>query len=228
MLMAGLLSACQSSHNTKQIEQNKAIYATIQPQINPNPKERYEIIINTKNAPSDLILTRLKASYITQCRFYLGKSAWAVGGNYDIPKHQDISLNFKKVGNHEYRADVYDDYFLDKDYFNQGKPCGWKKPWIDAYFEPSPNHHRQSYHADVGVNISGLPIDAQGNFHHTYYLSLLNYNQPAKKQWLESAIFYNKNTQMVNLNLSPFKEKSFGGEHLNHLASVDIAMIKKF
>lgn len=50
--MMGLtLSACISSKDIKEKENNLAIYATIQPEINSNPKQRYELIINTQNAP---------------------------------------------------------------------------------------------------------------------------------------------------------------------------------
>lgn len=228
LMMSVGLSACLSYQDKQQINANKEIYKNITPIINPNPIQRYELIINTKNAPSDLTLKNIRVSYMTKCRFYIGKTKGEVGGNYDLPKYHHAKLDFKKINAHEYRADVYDDYLLDKDYFNQGKPCGWYKPSISVVLEPTPNIYRQSYQAGIGVNISGLAVDGQGNFHYPYYLSLLNYNQPIKKELANSHLFYNPQTDLYRMTLSPFKNRAFGGEHLNHLASIDIQMIKKF
>lgn len=203
--MMGLtLSACISSKDIKEKENNLAIYATIQPEINSNPKQRYELIINTQNAPEDLVLKSVRANYMTKCRFFIAKNKHAGGGNYDLPKYHETDIHFTKVGNHQYKADVYDDYLLDKDYFNQGKPCGWHEPAIDVNFEPTPNPHKQVYNAFF--NRHNLRLNGQ-----TYYFNLLHYNKPIK-----------------NPILTPLKDDVFGGEHLTHLASVDIQMIKKF
>ncbi|MDO4896371.1 MAG: hypothetical protein Q3971_03315 [Moraxella sp.] len=225
LMMSVGLSACLSASDKKEIRHNQAIYANIQPIVNPNPAQRYELIINTKNAPDDLILKNIRVSYTTKCRFYIGKTKGEVGGNYDLPKYHHTELDFKKINAHEYRADVYDDYLLDKDYFNQGKPCGWYKPSVYALFEPTPNTYRQVYLANVGVNISGLAVDELGNFHYPYYFSLLNYKKPTKK--ITNAYSHHQ-SDLNAMTLSPFKDRAFGGEHLNRLASIDIQMIKRF
>lgn len=96
-------------------------------QRNPNPKQRYDIVMKIENAPGPFALAMWSAQYeAPECIYLLSKFA----GVHSRP-HTAVNVDFKKIDETTYAGSVYLDAMLDEDYFGSGI-CKWKMTFANV------------------------------------------------------------------------------------------------
>ncbi|WP_066802552.1 hypothetical protein [Moraxella oblonga] len=202
-----VLSACVSP-KTRQLEQhNQALYDSVKAEVNPNPTQKYDIIIDASDSIEGLELSELSFVFRSECTLFV-KRIPAVT-HIDEPLFYRSVLPFKQIGKQKYQATVYQDWLIDKDYFNQGKNCGWQTPKVWFTFKSTTNPNAIFYFADIGQN------HETGNYHGIFYFSRLH-------------IANQKNTDIAKtIDLFP-TDKWFGGEHRNHFGKIYITATPNF
>lgn len=104
------LSACGSSMQTPDIKRN------------PHPKMRYEITMVVKDAPGlfDSVTGFMQYDIANEQCAPFEKFI----GIYRKPPGQSPPIVFNRVGDNEYKGQLYLDFFLDEDYYKLGV-CHW-------------------------------------------------------------------------------------------------------
>lgn len=139
--MAVILTACVSP-KTRQLEQhNQTLYDSVKAEVNPNPTQKYDIIIDASNTLDGLALSNLSVKFTSKCQLFLRRIPVTV--DIHQPLTHTIPVQFKQIGTQKYQATVYQDWLIDKDYFNQGKNCGWQTPSV--YYELRPTFDTAPY-----------------------------------------------------------------------------------
>lgn len=106
---------------------------------NPNPQQRYELVMTVRNAPRGFEQVSGSAQFdippeqdacipLDQTR--------ALAGVRNRPS-KDVALEFRKVSDTEYRAVFFADALLDEDYYGLGV-CHWKLTAIGATLTAKP------------------------------------------------------------------------------------------
>ncbi|HEY4293246.1 hypothetical protein [Luteibacter sp.] len=96
--------------------------------LNPNPRMRYEITMTIHGAPGPF--DRIEGSI----DYKVGNPASVPltpfsGATVEPQRHETVE--FRKVGENVYKAEIYADMFLDEDYFGQGV-CHWVVEGLSA------------------------------------------------------------------------------------------------
>ncbi|WP_066802554.1 hypothetical protein [Moraxella oblonga] len=215
--MAVILTACVSP-KTRQLEQhNQALYDSVKAEVNPNPTQKYDIIIDASDSIEGLVLSKLTVHFYSECRLFL-KRIPAVT-HIDKPLFYRAVLPFKQIGKQKYQATVYQDWLIDKDYFNQGKNCGWETPNVWFTFESTTNPNATMIDfADIGRDHETGKLLAENTaYQGTFYFSRL---------FIANANPENRD-MVKKIALSP-TDKWFGAEHRNHLGRITITAKKQF
>ncbi|MDO4642155.1 MAG: hypothetical protein Q4A84_10740 [Neisseria sp.] len=127
LLSAANLSACSEPENGMSIqEQTEKRF-----QLNPHPKQAYQIKIKTDDAPGPLkLVNNMDVGYIADnCSYIISKVA---GASAKPEKHFPIRI--QQIGQNEYETKVYLDAMQDEDYFGQGV-CHWKMMGFGTSFK---------------------------------------------------------------------------------------------
>ncbi|NID13963.1 hypothetical protein [Luteibacter yeojuensis] len=96
--------------------------------LNPNPRMRYEITMTVKGAPGSFDSIDGYADYKVSNPASVPLTP-ITGATVEPERHEPIE--FKRVGDNVYKAEVYVDKFLDEDYFGQGV-CRWSIVAVSA------------------------------------------------------------------------------------------------
>lgn len=70
-LLTLTLTACKSPQTIKLERHNQALYETVKAEINPNPTQKYDIIIDASNTLNGLALSNLSVKFTSECQLFL-------------------------------------------------------------------------------------------------------------------------------------------------------------
>ncbi|WP_066802551.1 hypothetical protein [Moraxella oblonga] len=189
--MAFILTACVSP-KTRQLERhNQALYPTIKAEINPNPTQKYDVIIDATNSIDGLALSELSIEFTSKCRLFLRRIPATV--TISEPLYHKMPVAFQQIGKQKYQATIYKDWLIDKDYFNHGQNCGWQTPSIRFAFTPNPNPYalELSDSTDIGRHHETRELLADNEpYQGTFYFNRLKITNPRisnihNKYWAE-------------------------------------------
>lgn len=212
--LTALLSACMGV--PKGVTQAKyAKYkAMATPHFTENPQQGYDYIIDITNAPKGFTPVSAYAGYHSKCQSPAFEHITMVGNYGYVPRHNQ-ELAITKINDTHYKITVYDDFIIEEDYFGTGKICQWYKPLVHIKFVPTPNTYNTSYeiYTDSGGN-GNAQTDSKGATFVRWYFSKLTYNKDP---------IAHKNGRA---SITPL-QNTFGGEHRENLASIDVKIVKK-
>ncbi len=164
LLALFLLSSCSLS-------QGKSTMTNYEPQLNPNPKERYDFTVTLIDAPTNLVVTNIWATYESNCEQLLNKHA---GAYKELTK--EFALEFKKIKPNVYQATLYGDKLLDGNR-PDGTVCHWKLLSVPVRLEPSPN--LADIHYSSGVVLAPNELVSEGYWKYEGYITRYRFNAPS-------------------------------------------------
>lgn len=114
--------------------------------LNPNPRMRYEVTMTIKGAPGAFDRIEGYADYEVANPASVPLTPFS--GATVVPQRHEV-LEFKRVTDNVYKAEVYADKFLDEDYFGQGV-CRWSIIAVSAGLINGPVTFSPSiFHKDI-------------------------------------------------------------------------------
>ena len=171
LLALFLLSSCSLS-------QGKSTMTNYEPQLNPNPKERYDLTVTLIDAPTNLVVTNVWAIYESNCEQLLNKHA---GAYKELTK--EFALEFHKIKPNVYQATTYGDKLLDGNR-PDGTVCHWKLAYLSVRLEPNPN--LADIHYSGGVGIAPNHYISEGYWKYEGYITRYRFNEPSPVTWHRS------------------------------------------
>ena len=171
LLALFLLSSCSLS-------QGKSTMTNYEPQLNPNPKERYDFTVTLIDAPTNLVVTNIWATYESNCEQLLNKHA---GAYKELTK--EFALEFHKIKPNVYQATTYGDKLLDGNR-PDGTVCHWKLAYLSVRLEPNPN--LADIHYSGGVGIAPNHYVSEGYWKYEGYITRYRFNEPSPVTWHRS------------------------------------------
>ena len=160
------------------ITQGKPITTNYEPQLNPNPKERYDFTVTLIDAPTNLVVTNVWAIYESNCEQLLNKHA---GAYKELTK--EFALEFHKIKPNVYQATTYGDKLLDGNR-PDGTVCHWKLAYLSVRLEPNPN--LADIHYSGGVGIAPNHYVSEGYWKYEGYITRYRFNEPSPVTWHRS------------------------------------------
>jgi len=100
---------------------------------NPSPKEAYEVVITTHDAPEDTYVKGAWVSYTITNGNCLPPIDNFEGVSYGIEKHS-LKIPLKKIDAHTYTGTYFRDGLAEKDYFGRGV-CRWRVDYVSSSIE---------------------------------------------------------------------------------------------
>ncbi|WP_159097542.1 hypothetical protein [Stenotrophomonas sp. SAU14A_NAIMI4_5] len=119
LLTLPLLAACASKERTPPPYE-----------ANPSPKEAYEVVITTHDAPEDMFLSTVAVGYVIADESCLPPIDNFEGVRYGIEKHL-LTIPFRKIAPDKYVGTYFRDGMASKDYFGHGV-CSWDVQYVGA------------------------------------------------------------------------------------------------
>lgn len=114
-------------------------------QLNPQPKQGYEIIYRVEGAPGPFEDTGAFGNYVAQGCHYVA-NAWA--GATGTPSRQ-IPIQVTRIDDHTYAATVYLDAMLNEDYYGNGI-CQWRLLDLTTGFSALPGGKSNDFVVEYG------------------------------------------------------------------------------
>lgn len=112
-------------------------------ELNPNPRQRYEIVARVQDAPGNFDRIEGAVQYKVTDRQCVPLTP--ITGAAQFPEKR-VPIELHRVDDHTYKGDIYLDLLQDKDYFGMGV-CHWNLIGADVtfqvnklYFSPSLFH----------------------------------------------------------------------------------------
>ena len=99
-------------------------------ELNPSPKDAYEITLTTQDAPDDIYASHAYVSYRIADEGCLPPIDSFEGVRYGLEKHS-LSIPLQRVDGHRFKGIFYRDGLARKDYFGSGI-CAWRVEHIGA------------------------------------------------------------------------------------------------
>lgn len=97
---------------------------------NPSPKEAYEVVVTTHDAPEDMFLSGAAVGYLIADSGCLPPIENFEGVSYGIEKHL-VEIPLKKTAPDRYVGTYFRDGLASKDYFGRGI-CSWDVQYVSA------------------------------------------------------------------------------------------------
>lgn len=129
--------------------------------LNPNPRMRYEITMTVKGAPGSFDRIEGHADYKVSNPASVPLTPIS-GATVEPERHETIE--FRRVAENVYKAEVYADKFLDEDYFGQGV-CRWSIVAVSAGLISGPVTFSPSiFHKDIFAGSTSTRYFANGSY----------------------------------------------------------------
>lgn len=129
--------------------------------LNPNPRMRYEITMTIKGAPGTFDRIEGHADY--EVTNPASVPLTPLSGATVVPQRHE-TIEFKRVTENVYKAEVYADKFLDEDYFGQGI-CRWSIIAVSAGLISGPVTFSPSiFHKDIFAGSTSTRYFANGSY----------------------------------------------------------------
>ena len=173
-----LLTSCSLS-------QGKPSITNYEPELNPNPKERYDFTVTLIEAPTNLVVTNIWAIYESNCERLVDK--WA-GAYKELTK--EFALEFHKIKPNVYQATVFGDKLLDESR-PDGTVCHWKLLDVPVRLEPSPN--LANIHYSGGVGTAPNEYVSEGYWRYEGYITRYRFNEPSTEGHSSLGVLESKN-----------------------------------
>jgi len=100
---------------------------------NPSPKDAYEVVVTTHNAPEDIYVKGAWVSYTITNGNCLPPIDNFEGVSYGIEKHS-LKIPLEKIDAHTYTGTYFRDGLAEKDYFGRGL-CRWRVDYVSSSIE---------------------------------------------------------------------------------------------
>ncbi|MGE6333327.1 hypothetical protein [Stenotrophomonas sp. NPDC077659] len=97
---------------------------------NPSPKEAYEVVVTTHDAPEDMFLSGAAVGYVIADESCLPPIDNFEGVRYGIEKHL-VTISLRKITPDKYVGTYFRDGLASKDYFGHGV-CSWEVQYVSA------------------------------------------------------------------------------------------------
>jgi len=97
---------------------------------NPTPKDAYEVVVTTHDAPEDMYLSAAAVGYVIANESCLPPIDNFEGVRYGIEKHL-IEIPLRKIAADRYTGTYFRDGLASKDYFGRGI-CSWEVQYVSA------------------------------------------------------------------------------------------------
>lgn len=97
---------------------------------NPSPKEAYEVVVTTHDAPEDMFLSDAAVGYIVANSDCLPPIDNFEGVSYGIEKHL-VRISLRRISPNQYVGKYFRDAIAEKNYFGRGV-CSWKVQYVSA------------------------------------------------------------------------------------------------
>jgi hypothetical protein len=129
--------------------------------LNPNPRMRYEITMRIEGAPGKFDRIEGHADYEVINPASVPLTPFS-GATLEPQRHE--SIEFKRVAENVYKAEVYADKFLDEDYFGQGV-CRWSIIAVGAELISGPVTFSPSiFHKEIFAGSKSTRYFANGSY----------------------------------------------------------------
>ncbi|WP_159097540.1 hypothetical protein [Stenotrophomonas sp. SAU14A_NAIMI4_5] len=97
---------------------------------NPSPKEAYEVVVTTHDAPEDMYASSATVTYAIENEDCLPPIENFEGVRYEPDTHT-LEVPIKRTGKREYTGIFFSDGMLEQDYYRRGK-CRWSVQTVGA------------------------------------------------------------------------------------------------